>query len=330
MSKKRIVFENFGMPEDVLKTENDTISPLKDDEILVEMILSPINPSDLIPVTGAYRHRIELPGIPGYEGVGKVVEIGSKVNPKLLNTRVLPLRGEGTWQTKVKCPARFAVPVPDEIDDYTAACLYINPVTAWIICSRQLNLMQGDVLVVNACGSFIGRLFAQYSRIFGYTLIAVVRNEKHTEDLMSLGASFVIDTSKENVRASVFDITGGKGADAAVDCVGGHAGTELSFTVKPGGCFLTLGLLSGRQVDWQRIHEETKVKESLFHLRHWNADISIEDWHRTFSIIIEKIIKGRLTLDYFDRVFNLSEAVEAVRYLNTGENKGKVFLKNNK
>ncbi|VDZ88844.1 alcohol dehydrogenase [Lelliottia amnigena] len=71
------------------------------------MLFSPVNASDLIPMTGAYRHRTPLPAVAGYEGVGVVTE----GPPHWLGKRVLPLRGQGTWQNSVDCPMALAVPV---------------------------------------------------------------------------------------------------------------------------------------------------------------------------------------------------------------------------
>src|SRR5690606_6258824 len=106
-------------------TEDKSIEPLKEHEVLVRMLTRPINPSDLIPISGAYAHRISLPTIPGYEGVGIVEKVGPFVSKSLIGQRVLPLRGEGTWQEFVKTSVQFAVPIPDSIDDVTAAQLYI-------------------------------------------------------------------------------------------------------------------------------------------------------------------------------------------------------------
>jgi NADPH:quinone reductase-like Zn-dependent oxidoreductase len=124
------------------------------------MLARPINPSDLIPIRVAYSHRISLPNIPGYEGVGIVEEVGPLVSRNLIGRRVLPLRGEGTWQELVKTSAEFAVPIPDSIDDFTASQMYINPITAWVTCMEVLKLSPNDVLLVNACGSSIGHIFA--------------------------------------------------------------------------------------------------------------------------------------------------------------------------
>lgn len=167
---------------------NRARTTLGQDEVLVRMSASPINPSDLIPIHGAYKHRIQLPAVPGYEGVGVVEQVGSSTHASLLGRRVLPLRGEGTWQAYVTTKAQYAIPVPDAIDDDTASQMYINPVTAWLICSDELKLTNEDVLLVNACGSAIGRLFAQIARLLGFKLIVVVRNHAHADQLYSLGA----------------------------------------------------------------------------------------------------------------------------------------------
>lgn len=73
------MYHRFGHPAHVLTIENrSTIAP-KSDEMVVRTILRPINPSDLIPITGAYAHRTSLPGIPGYEGIGIVEEVGNPI-----------------------------------------------------------------------------------------------------------------------------------------------------------------------------------------------------------------------------------------------------------
>lgn len=263
-----IQFHKFGNPKDVLQVEYKNIEPLKDNEVLVRMLVRPINPSDLIPVSGAYSHRIPLPNIPGYEGVGIVEDVGASVSRDLIGKRVLPLRGEGTWQEFVTTSADFVVPIPDSIDDFTAAQMYINPLTAWVTCTETLNLKQNDVLLVNACGSAIGHLFAQLSQILNFRLIAVTRNNKHTEKLLQLGAEYVIDTSTAPLYETVMELTNGLGADAAIDSIGGPDGNELAFSLRPNGRFLTIGLLSGIQVNWAEIVTKAKVHANIFHLRH--------------------------------------------------------------
>ena len=154
----------FGNPKDVLQVEYKNIEPLKDNEVFVRMLVRPINPSDLFPSLEHTHIESPLPNTPGYEGVGIVEDVGAFVSRELIGKRVLPIRGEGTWQEYVKTSADFVVPIPDSIDDFTAAQMYINPLTAWVTCTETLNLQHNDVLLVNACASAIGHLLRSYHK----------------------------------------------------------------------------------------------------------------------------------------------------------------------
>ncbi len=288
---------------------------------------SAINPSDLIPIRGAYSHRISLPNIPGYEGVGIVEEVGPLVSKDFIGKRVLPLRGEGTWQELVKASADFAVPIPDSIDHFTASQMYINPITAWVTCTEVLQLGPNDVLLVNACGSSIGHIFAQLSKVLGFRLIAVTRNNKYTDDLLHLGASYVIDTSKVPLYKTVMEFTNGIGADAAIDSVGGSSGNDLAFCVQPNGQFLSIGLLSGIQVNWADIINKAKVNANMFHLRNWNENVSTNKWHETFSRLIRLLDEKKLHFKKVDSMYDLLDIKTAIDVVeSSNKNNGKVFL----
>lgn len=152
----------------------------------------------------------------------------------------------------------------------------------------RVKIKKGDTLLVNACGSAIGRIFAQYAQILGFRLIAITRNDQYSNELQRLGASYVINTSTAPLRETIMALTDGKGADAAVDSIGGMAGNDLAFCIRQDGVFLSLGLLSGVQVDWGKINAEAKVQAKLFHLRHWNSRVSVKHW--------QSIIQHLLTL----------------------------------
>ncbi|MGW8423882.1 zinc-dependent alcohol dehydrogenase family protein [Peribacillus simplex] len=325
MEAKCVKFYEFGNPQKVLKVENKFIQIPSEGEVLVRMTTRPINPSDLLPIRGAYSHRIPLPSIPGYEGVGIVEEVGPSVSKELIGKRVLPLRGEGTWQEYVKTSADLAIVIPDSIEDHIAAQLYINPITAWLICTEVLALKPGDVLLVNACGSSIGRIFAQLSKILGFKLIAVTRNSKYTEELLKLGASYVIDTSRSSLHDTMMEWTNGRGAKAAIDSVGGIDGSELAFCVRPNGILLTIGLLSGQSVNWAKISQRTKVNVQMFHLRHWNQQASIQTWHETFNLLMGFINDKRLKFMMPASYYSLQDVQEAIIVPSNG---GKIFLSN--
>ncbi|MDF2960383.1 MAG: quinone oxidoreductase 1 [Paenibacillus sp.] len=324
-----IRYYQFGNPADVLQPVYKRIRMPGEGQVLVRMTARPVNPSDLIPVRGAYPHRTPLPSVPGYEGVGTVEAIGPSVAPSLLGKRVLPLRGEGTWQERVIASAGLAVPVPDSLDDDTASQLYINPVTAWVICTETLHLTDGDFLAVNACGSSIGRIFAQLSAVQGFRLIAITRNARHTQALQELGASHVINTAEADapsVREAILTITGGRGAAAAIDSVGGTEGEELAYCIRPGGTVLSIGLLSGIPVHWGKVSKEANTAAGLFWLRNWVHQTSVRKWHETFGKVIELVEQKKLRFSGISGRFDLAQVKEAVLAAESPGRQGKILL----
>jgi NADPH:quinone reductase-like Zn-dependent oxidoreductase len=71
MNNLALWYRRFGEPASVLQPEITAPGALKPGELRVRMHYSPVNASDLIPITGAYRHRTPLPAVAGYEGLAK-------------------------------------------------------------------------------------------------------------------------------------------------------------------------------------------------------------------------------------------------------------------
>ncbi|WP_282935267.1 zinc-dependent alcohol dehydrogenase family protein [Paenibacillus sp. RC67] len=316
----------FGNPVDVLQVQYKEVERPGPGELLVQMAARPINPSDLIPISGAYAHRIALPMVPGYEGVGIVTEVGPNVSSSILGKRVLALRGEGTWQEYVRVPAELAVCVPEAIPNDTASQLYINPITAWLVCKQFLAAERGDYVLINACGSSIGRIFTQLSKVFGYQVIAVTRNHLHTEELLLLGAAHVINTSETHLHKAVMEITKGRGASVGIDSIGGSAAEVLAQCICIGGTVVSIGLLSGIPVNWTHVAKQTGVNPVMYWLRHWVERASVQEWHEPFLNIMELIQQGQLHLDSPGSRFDLSGVLEAVSAATAYGKSGKTLL----
>ncbi|WP_285012940.1 zinc-dependent alcohol dehydrogenase family protein [Lactococcus garvieae] len=293
------IYESYGLPHQVLKLKEKCQPHLHPQDLLVKMLYAPVNPSDLIPMTGAYAHRISLPATAGYEGVGLVADVGSALSRKLIGQRVLPLEGEGTWQSFVKCPASHAFFVPESLDSISASQLYINPLTAWLLCTEVLALKPGQKLAVNAAASSIGQIFAQLSRILGFEFIAITRNNTKHQLLKERGA--------QELRTDLHNLE----VDAAIDCVGGQAGTDLASCVCSGGKFQALGLLSGEQVDWEKL-AQLPIDAGIFHLRHWNAKLSPAEWQRSMQTLSHLAVNGRLLINQAVDIIPYEQLIETL------------------
>ncbi|MBR2563683.1 MAG: zinc-dependent alcohol dehydrogenase family protein [Paenibacillus sp.] len=325
MKAKVIRYYRFGEPSEVLEMKEKEVLPPGPGELAVRMRARPINPSDILPIRGAYPHRTRLPAVPGFEGIGVVEAVGPGVSNQMLGRRVLPLRGENTWQEIVKTSERFAVVVPEDIDDHSASQIYINPVTAWLICTEVLNLTHGHTLIVNAGGSAIGRIFAQLSQICGFQLIAITRNDCHTVDLLRLGAVSVVNTTKEPLLERIAALTEGRGADAAVDCIGGTNGEQLVNCLKPGGTIISVGLLSGITPLWHEVTQGAQINVRLFWLKRWVERSSQERWEQVFHELMNLIRSGRLVMANIGAAFELVNVQQAIAAAESGV-EGKVLL----
>ncbi len=123
------------------------------------------------------------------------------------------------------------------------------------------------------------------------------------------------------------ELTNGKGADAAIDSVGGSSGNDLAFCVHPNGDFLTIGLLSGVQVNWADIVNTAKVNANIFHLRNWNKNVSADKWQETFNHLIRLVADKKLRLMMVDSQYDLSDVKKAIDVVESSKiTKGKVFL----
>jgi NADPH:quinone reductase-like Zn-dependent oxidoreductase len=179
---------------------------------------------------------------------------------------------------------------------------------------------------VNACGSAIGRIFAQLAAIFGYRLLAVTRNGAHTAELKELGAAEVIDTSIEPVREAVLAATQGRGAMAAIDSIGGADGIALAGCVRPGGTVLSIGLLSGVPVDWGEVARTCKLGARLFWLRHWVQQVTNRQWRETFEQLADLAEHGRLRLAGIGGSYSLQHVKDAVLAAEAPGRRGKIVL----
>src|SRR5881409_2508432 len=130
-----------GEPSDVIELNTVAESALGQEDVLISMEAAPLNPSDFVLVRGMYGIRPAFPSPVGAEGVGRVAQTGSKVDPALQGKRVLilPTYEQGTWAEQVVVPARS-----DEADPVQLSMIGINPSTAYLLLNRYVSLMPGD------------------------------------------------------------------------------------------------------------------------------------------------------------------------------------------
>ncbi|MGR6466239.1 zinc-dependent alcohol dehydrogenase family protein [Rhizobium sp. PAMB 3182] len=273
MARDALWYRRFGAPEEVLTLEAHEPGPLAPGMLRVAMHAAPVNPSDLIPITGAYGHRVRPPLVAGYEGVGTVTEAGSGYED-WLGRHVLPLRSGGTWASFVDCDAAVAVPVPDDIDDTIAARAYINPVAALLMLKGWP--VAGRRILLTAAGSNCAALLAEWALGAGAnTVIGICRSRMHDDRLRGLDMTVLPDTDLAAIRSEAAR------ADIVFDAVGGPLADSIMAAMPQDSAFVGYGLLSERPVT----PGASGPALQRFHVRDHLARLSTDEWRGLFDEI---------------------------------------------
>ncbi len=328
---KAAVFESFGEPSEVLRVREVPDPRPGPGQVRVRMVLSPINPSDLLVVLGQYGVLPNLPATPGFEGVGIVDEVGPGLLGRFVKgKRVVVINSQGgNWADLAVIPARQARPVPDDISDEQAATYFVNPATVLAMARHVLAVPRGEWLLQSAAGSTLGRMMIALGRHDGFKTLNVVRRREAMGELKSLGGDAVIASADGPIDEQVRRTTGEQGVRYAIDPVGGETGTGVFRSLGPGGRLLLYGTLSGEpiQVDPRLVISGPRAVEG-FWLGHWMRERSIPSSLLLFREIAALIRQGVLRSE-IGETLPLDNVKKAVQRAATMGRRGKILLKLN-
>ena len=187
------------------------------------------------------------------------------------------------------------------------------------------HLQKGDTVLITAASSSVGLAAIQITKSVGATAIAITRGADKKSFLMETGADHVIVTDEQNLVESVMSITAGKGASLVFDPVAGPLLGELAEAAALGATIFEYGALApepaifplfaalakGLTVRGYTLFEIVKNAESLA---------------RGKQFIYHGLETGRLK-PVIDRIFSLECIVEAHRYMESNQQKGKIVVK---
>ncbi len=321
---KTIQLEKTGQPADVLQVVQKPTPQPASGEILVKIIASPVNPSDISFVQGRYGIRPELPSGAGFEGVGVVEAVGEGVRLPV-GSRV-SFTGVGSWGEYVVVNQKAAIPLPDAIPDEIAAQLFVNPFTAWAMVEES-GVQPGEWLMITACGSAYGKLVIQLCQKKGIKTIGTVRRDDLNEDLKKLGLNEVVNTETENLPKRVLEITEGQGVKCVLDSVGGTTTEEAMKCVAQGGKLLIFGLLSQKNPRLDvglMIFKEITIQG--FWLTEWMRKADAQVRAQVGQSVIGWLASGEVELPV-EATYGLDDIAKAVEHADAPGRWGKVLVK---
>ena len=307
-------------------------------QVLVKMMASSLNYRDLVvPNRGYGNHTGTLPLIPVSDGVGVVSAIAPGVTRVAVGDRVCPtffqnwISGEPDLErltrslggpidgtvTDIMClPEEGVIKVPAHLSDLEAATLPCAALTAWSALVTCGNIRPGDRVLVQGCGG-VALFGVAFAKLLGAHVTVISSSEERLERVKQLGADAGINyRSTPEWAKATRDITAGRGYDLILELGGEKTLPQSLRCIRPGGTVAMIGILSGsamatslgliitRQVRLQGV--------TVGHRDGFEAMLRAIDQHRLKPVV--------------DRVFPFEELKEAMAYVQTGAQFGKVCL----
>ena len=317
------------IPQDVIEAVSFDKPELKEGQVLLEMLAAPINPSDILTLTGQYGILPPLPAIGGNEGVAKVIEHGPNVSSPEIGQTVLMPMGIGSWSTHAVADAKMLVSLPNGVDPIQLSMITINPPTASLMLSEFVDLQKGDWLIQNAANSGVGSYLIKLAKLRGFKTVNVVRRESLIKPLLAAGADVVlVDGIVDGLSLAkrVKAATDSAAIKLGIDAVGGLATDRLGGTLAEGATLVNYGAMSGEPCSLAPtviIFKDITVRG--FWLAKWFRTATPKQQKEVFGTIIGLIASGELSAP-IHATYSVKDIKEAVAVAASGQRNGKVVL----
>lgn len=207
----------FGGPKNISWIDVDLPDPGAG-EVHVRMTAVGLNYIDTYHRTGLYP--IDLPSGLGIEGAAVVEAVGEGVTSVKPGDRVATFGLIGAYATERVLPESALVPLPDAIDDETAAAIMVKGCTAEFLIERCAKVEKGWPVLVHAAAGGTGLLLVQWLKHLGAHVIGTVSTEEKAAQAKAAGADDIIFYLEEDTAARVRKITDDAGVRVVFDGVG--------------------------------------------------------------------------------------------------------------
>ncbi|XP_061352037.1 enoyl-[acyl-carrier-protein] reductase, mitochondrial [Gastrolobium bilobum] len=297
---KAIIYEVHGPPDAVTRLVEVPPVEVKENDVCVKMLASPINPSDINRIQGVYPVRPEPPAVGGYEGIGEVHSVGSAVTSLSPGDWVIPSPPSfGTWQTYIVKDHNVWHKIDKGVPMEYAATITVNPLTALLMLEDCITLNSGDAIVQNGATSMVGQCVIQLAKSRGIYNINIIRDrpgvDEVKERLKNLGADEVFTENELEVKNVKSLLDGIPEPALGFNCVGGNAASLVLKFLRHGGTMVTYGGMSKKPVT---VSTSSFIFKELclrgFWLQKWLSTDKAEESRRMIDRLLGLAQDGKL------------------------------------
>jgi NADPH:quinone reductase-like Zn-dependent oxidoreductase len=318
---KAIVYRNYGSP-DVLGCEEVEKPTPGDGEVLVRVRAAAANPMDYGLMSGVYLMRL-MTGLrkpkltrPGADLAGEVEAVGRNVTRFQPGDPVFGA-ARGAFAEYVCAREDRLALKPANITFEQAAAITVAGLTALQGLRDKGRLQPGQKVLINGASGGVGTFAVQIAKSLGADVTGVC-STRNVDLVQSIGADHVIDYTRGDFTRS------GERYDLIFDCVGNRPLSAWRRVMTPKGTFVAVGVRpGGRWIGPLRYLVRFLVSSRFVSQKVVVFMASVNPADLT---VLKDLIEAKKVTPVVDRRYSLSEAAEAIRYLQEGHARGKVVI----
>ncbi|WP_323772634.1 NADPH:quinone oxidoreductase family protein [Alcanivorax sp.] len=293
-------------------------------EVKVRVKAAGLNFPDTLIIEGKYQIKPELPFSPGGEMAGEVLEVGDGVKNFKAGQRVMGLTGYGAFAEEIVVPENRLIPVPDGMNDHTAAAFSMVYGTSYHALKQRANIQPGETLLVLGASGGVGLAAVELGKAMGANVIACASSDEKLEVAREAGADDLINYAEEDLKDALKKRYP-KGVDVIYDPVGDKFTEAALRNMAWNGRLLIVGFAAG---------DIPKIPANLALLKgcsivgvFWGAftqqepQVNIQNIMELMQLFGQGKIKPRIS-----QVFKFEEYEQALAALTSRTAKGKVVL----
>jgi NADPH:quinone reductase-like Zn-dependent oxidoreductase len=294
-------------------------------EVVIRNHGSSLNRGELI--VGSVVHGGPLK-LGGGDGAGVVHALGAGVTGFKVGDKVFG-RVMGGWAEYCTARTEQLMPMPERLTWEQAASVGVAFLTAYeLIFPPYGKLKKGETLLVAGASSGVGVAAVQIGKALGCSVIGTSGSTDKLAKLKSLGMDHGIHTRKPDFAAQVKELTGGKGADLAINLVGGSIFAELIRSLARKGRIGIVGYVDGvhkAEIDLTALHANRFEVYGVS-----NSKMTTEERADVMRSFIRDVLPmlndGRIT-PVVDKVFAFADLPAAKQYMESDAQMGKVVVR---
>jgi len=291
--------------------------------VLVQIAVAGVNFMDIGVRQGMAWNEMPNPKILGVEGAGRVLAVGEGVEGFEIGQRVAWVYAPGSYAQKIAIAAASLVPIPDGIDDKTAASVMMQGLTASHFATDFHPVQPGDIAFVHAAAGGLGLLLTQIIKLRGGRVIGRVSSTGKVAVAAAAGADHVIVDSEGKFAEKARELSGGEGVHVVFDGSGPSTFQGSLDVLRRSGTFCWYGPVLGGPgaIDIMSLPRSIKLGYAVFFDHIPTPELLRVHSARLFSWIAE----GKLKV-HVGGVYPLADAAQAHADMASRATTGKLLL----